>query len=34
MMQILKDEFKLSKYLYLIKDKEVYPLMMDNNGFK
>ena len=32
MMQILKDDPKLSKYLYLIEDKEVYPLMMDSNG--
>ena len=32
MMQILKEDPKLSKYLYLIEDKEVYPLMMDSNG--
>lgn len=32
MVQILKEDPKLSKYLYLIEDKEVYPLMMDSNG--
>ena len=32
MMQILKEDPKLSKYLYLIEDKEVYPLMMDSKG--
>ena len=32
MMQILKEDPKLSNYLYLIEDKEVYPLMMDSNG--
>jgi phenylalanyl-tRNA synthetase beta chain len=32
MMKILKEDPKLSKYLYLIEDKEVYPLMMDSNG--
>ena len=32
MMQILKEDPKLSKYLYLIEDKEIYPLMMDSNG--
>ena len=32
LMSILKDDPKLSKYLYLLEGKEKYPVMMDSNG--
>ena len=32
MMKILKEDPKLGKYLYLLEDAEVYPLMMDSQG--
>ena len=32
LMSILKEDPKLSKYLYLLEGKEKYPVMMDSNG--
>ena len=32
MIKLLKDDPKLSKYLYLIEDKPLFPAMMDSNG--
>ena len=32
LMKLLKDDPKLGKYLYLLDEKEKYPVMVDNNG--